>query len=175
MKTILLSISAVLCSFLANCQVTLDYNGGNSRFQKVIEAPGKTTADLYKLAKRWVALTFTNPDKATYSELENEMVRGAGFQDNAVKLAPLVVGDMKYQWQIDVKEGKVRFTLSDMTVITTSGRFSFESYVFKKDGTERVNSQATNVKESFTKQASELSLSLEGSLLETTATKKDDW
>lgn len=162
-----------MVSLSGQAQTELSYNSGNAQFQKVLDVPGKSAADLYALATRWVATTFNNPDAATWSKIDGEMVRGQGFDGSGAKLALGVRADARYAWQVDVKDSKVRFTVSDMRIITTSGTFPFEAYVFKKDGSERVNGQATNIKDSFSNIANSLYLSLERTIAD--PKKGDDW
>jgi hypothetical protein len=153
-----------------SAQMVVEY--GAAKFQAIIPVDGKTAPEIYRLTNRWVATTFKNPNAATNSTLENEMVRGDGFYENGVNLGT-GRADMKYSWQVDIKEGKVRFTMTDMYVLTPA-RFTFEMYVVKKDGSTRTNFQAAAVKESFETNANSLILSLISTL--TGEQKKDsDW
>lgn len=141
---------------------------GGGEFQKVIEVPGKSANELYNLALRWVTKTFKNPESVLQAKLENEMLRGEGQQKDAVTISktPSVLAILKYEFKIEVKDSKVRILIYNMKSISSSGSYNVETYIYKKDCSERTNSQATNIKESITLFITGLISSFEDSILE---------
>jgi hypothetical protein len=171
MKRIML-IALVVLITQAKAQVQMENKDGVAQFQRVIEVEGKNASELYKIASDWVKTTYKNPDKVVTATTENELIKGSGVAP--IKLGgglAAVYDDYRYIFQIDVKDAKVRYTLSNMVLV--KGGYHIESYVYKKDGTERTSGQATSVKSETTAYANALITSLEAALKGTA--KKDDW
>lgn len=149
---------------------------GSLTFQKIYDLPGKSASEIYQLGKRWVAITFKNSDAVTQSVLENEMIRGEGYAGSAITLSefPAVYGNLKYQFQVDVKDGRMRFRVYSMEVSTTSaGSYPVSMYTHNQKGEPRTNSQGKNVMKSVTEHCDMLVLSLDKILLGDK--KDDDW
>jgi hypothetical protein len=141
----------------------------------VIRVPGKTEPELYNMIERWFLSTYKNPDKAIKAKIPNESIRAQGFESDAVKIAGLVYSSLEYSLTVEIKQGKARFTLTNMNLVNDDGtNYYFENYVYKKDGSERTNSQASNIKESTDRISNNLFSSLRTALLNPDA-KKDDW
>jgi hypothetical protein len=146
----------------------VDYNNGNAQFQKIIEMPGIKADSIFKVVNRWVIDVYNNPDKVISGTIKNEMIKGSGAAVDGVNLSMGVFGTLRYGFTIDVKDEKVRYTMSNLQV----GNYSFEMYVFKKDGTMRTSAQSINVNQSVTSIANNLITSLENSFI---TRVKDDW
>jgi hypothetical protein len=170
MKTLFPFLFATICSFVCFGQVELTCSD-NATFRQVIDVPDKLAAEIFSLVNRWVAVTYTNPDKATMARLENEMIRGKGFKSNGVKVAMAAFADMYYSWQVDIKDSKVRFTMSEMR----TDQYAFETYVCKKDGTVRTSAQASNIHQSFEGMANSLASSLKKVLFNEGGNTNEDW
>ena len=135
-------------------QMQLSYNGTMAQFQGEIEVINRSAEELYQIATRWASRTYDN--KARYSKIENEIIRGEGFKIHGVTLTPNAVGDMLYSWRINVQDGKVLLTISNMAVFTVPGTTdTFESFLYGKDGAELLTDLSMNVKQSFTRNANE--------------------
>lgn len=178
MKMLLVVFVATLVNSISFAQtVDLKFDGQYVIFQKVINVDSASASDLYKRCDRWVTKTFKSPDKVVKARLENEEIRGEGFDPDAVALAEGmgVYGNLRYTFKIEVKENRVRITIYEME-ITTSGMAGtpIEHYLYKKDGSERDSKQSKGVKEGATKTANYLILSLEQGLRENSK-KGDDW
>jgi hypothetical protein len=148
-------------------------DGGQAKVQQVVEMPGKSAEDIYKLAQRWVALSFHNKDKVVQTEIENELIRGDGYEPGRMKVAPGAHSDLKYSFSIEVKENKLRFTMYDMAVADHGvASFPAETYLCKSDGSFRnIPIQTKNVKASVEGLSAQLIASLHSALAE----KKEDW
>lgn len=153
-------------------RITLENKDGSAYIQKVIEVPGKSASELFALGKRWVALTFVNTEAVTQSVLENEMIRGMGV--GAVRTY-FSVSKLQYEFKLDFKDGKVRFTMYSMYVMSSNGRISVESYIYKKDGSMRASSYARSTASSLENEATLLIHSLKEELTNSKNNKKDDW
>jgi hypothetical protein len=170
-------IETLSVTSLDNNKIEILTSNGGAYFQKVIEVNDTTSSEhLYNLAMRWIMLNYKSPNDVIKARLENEEIRGEGFDKYTIKLSefPSVTGDINYQFTIEVKTGKVRFTIHSMKCFMSPEIYSIETYVLKNDGTFRTNSQATKVIEGATKMAKSLINSFEGNLFNN-GKKKDEW
>src|SRR5215467_5769149 len=109
-----------LCSVsMAFGQVEIQNKNGVATVQKVIEVPGKSAADIYKSAIRWISIAFNNPEAVTTSTIENELITGQGSGE----LSMAGFNSYKYRLQIDVKDGKARITTENFTILTNIGTY----------------------------------------------------
>jgi len=167
MKKILL----ILCFPLASMGQQLSCESGSAQLQQVIPMEGKSAADIYKLSTRWIAKNFHNKDKVIQSTIENELIRGDGYESKLIKLSLMTYTDLSYTFTIDIKEGKLRFTMNNMKSIGDVASYSVETYCCKSDGQIRTNSQSQNLKKSIEEFTSKLIASLNQMQNE----KSDDW
>lgn len=171
MRLLALVVAAGACAS-AQAQ-SIDCDGGKAQVRKIVEMPGKDAAEVYRLAQRWVALAFHNKDKVVQTEVENELIRGDGYESQRVKMAGASY-DLKYSFAIDVKDQKLRFTMYNMLTGYGGGNTEFpvESYLCKPDGSFRnIPFQTKGVKESIETFSGQLIASLNNALAE----KKEDW
>jgi hypothetical protein len=156
--------------------VQIENNHGTAQFQKVIEVDTSSAATLYKIVYRWVRETFNSPDAVISNTFENEEVRGNGFDPSGVQLSifPPLYGSLKYSFKVDIKPGKVRFTLYNMVGIFKNGTYPLEVYLLKSNGQFKTNYEAVNVTNSTSSVANSLILSLE-SALRNKGKKSEDW
>ncbi len=93
-------------------KVSLDKNS-NLTFQQVIEAPGKTKAQLYVMMNYWTTATFKDKQSITLNDketgtiiitatMENIAKHTGGLNQYSVSITPVI--------KIDIKDGKVRVT-----------------------------------------------------------------
>jgi hypothetical protein len=157
----------------ASAQVEMTYADGGAQFQQVIEAEGKAAADLYKSVIRWVNVAYKNPESVISAQLENELVKGNGAGDVIMPGIMPVNYTYRYHFTIDIKDGKVRITVNDMKILTNSGTFAVESYIFKSDGSKRTNNQAKGIESDITSDMTVLFASLKQGIMN--PDKKDDW
>ncbi len=172
MRRLALFIAMGFCCANAQAQY-LDCEAGRARVQRVVEMPGKDAAEIYRLAQRWVALTFRNKDEVIQTEIENELVRGDGYEPKAIRMAGSHQ-DFSYSFAIDIKDQRLRFTLQDMKVGYPNARngFAVENYLFKADCSARnIPLQTKGVREGVEAFSSKLMLSLASALAEV----KEDW
>ena len=148
-------------------------DGGQAKIQQVVEMQGKSAAEIYKLAQRWVALSFHNKDRVIQTQVENELIRGDGYEPGQMKVAPGAYSDLKYSFSIEIKDNKLRFTMYDISVADHGiASFPAESYLCKADGSFRsIPFQTKNVKASIETFYAQLMVSLNNALAE----KKEDW
>lgn len=92
--------------------LTLDKNN-NLTYQQVIEAPGKTKAQLYVMMNYWATSTFKDHQQITLNDketgtiiinatMENIVTHTGGLSQYSVSITPVI--------KIDIKDGKVRVT-----------------------------------------------------------------
>lgn len=161
-----LSLAMLLMSISTWAQ-ELSCEGGKAHLQRVVEIPGKSAADIYKVATRWAAKSFHG--KAQINTVENEMIKGDSYEPKLAKIAAMIESDFAYSFLIEIKEGKMRFTMDNFQLPNVN--YSFESYCCKNDGSIRSNSQSQNLKSSVEGHANKLIESFKKSFDE----KGDDW
>jgi hypothetical protein len=164
-------IITLFCLSISSFSQEMKCIDGVAQIQKVVEIEGKSASDIYKAAQHWIAKSFHNKDKVIQSEIENELIRGDGYEPGKVKLAFLVYSDLKYSFTIDIKDGRMRFTMNNLESKSSSGSYSVETYCCKKDGKVRTNGQSQNIKSSIEEFYQQLLKSFEAEL----NGKKDDW
>lgn len=169
MKHVLCILYIITTVTIANAQIEMKYENG-AVIQHVINIDTASAANLYQGVNRWILKTYTNPDQVVKARLENEEIRGEGFQPNGLTLSefPPAKNGLRYSFKIEVKDGRVRYTMYDMR----GDMYAIEIYIYKKDGTQRTTGQATTVKNSATQVANLLITSLELTLK---AKTKSDW
>lgn len=172
--TVIVILSSLSVLSAQEFDLTADSDTHELQYQKVLEIPGMSAADLFKQCKKWVASTYKQAANVEQSELENEMLSGRGNAPGVVKLAAIAYAGLGYNFKIDFKDGRIRYTVYNMEVLTQSmGDVSIEYYVMKKTGEFRKSNQSSNVQESVSAHCNSLFLSLKDFL--TNSAKKDDW
>lgn len=173
MKKIIFTLVIITLSLVSYCQIPMTSANGRALFQTVIEVDSVPADELYQKVNRWILNTYKSPDDVVKASIENELVRGEGYADNAIETSLVLIGGLKYSFKIDVKEGKVRFTMYDMKCLFPKQQWEVDTYVLKRDGTFRTNYQATDVKDGCTRVANDLIRSLESALIN--ADRPEDW
>lgn len=161
MKQLFTSVLLTLIVMPSFAQIQMEYDNG-AKFQQVIDVDSASASDLYKAVERWITKTYRNPEKVVKARLENEEIRGEGFSEKAIILSvfPSAKSNLTYAFKIEVKNNRIRYTMYDMR----GEMYAADTYIYKKDGTEKSNVQATHVKNSITEVAAFLIASLESSL-----------
>lgn len=170
MKTMLTTLLLIIHFSVIGQVIKFNKETGLGQAQEIIESDKKAN-ELYDISLRWVMSAFNNPDQVITGKMENEMIKGNGYSDG-VKIAALMIVGLKYHFTIDVKDNKVRITFTDF-IVTAKPPYSYETYVFKNDGSERTNPQASNISASSNEIIRSLINSYKKSITE--GIKKDDW
>jgi len=142
---------------------------GSAQIQRIIEVEGKTSTEIYKAVNRWVGKNFHNKDKILIqNQVENEMISGDGYEPKSVVIGLLVYSDLSYSFSVDIKDGKLRLTLSNLKIYHQSGGSnSVEAYCCKQDGSIRTNGQSQKIKQSIE--------ALTDKLMQAFTMNNDDW
>lgn len=164
-----LPLVILLTASLTSYGQSMTYDNG-AVIQHVINVEG-SASDLYKAVERWVIKTYNSPDRVITGRIENEQIKGNGFSASALVLvaATNTRNDLKYSFTIEVKDGKIRYTMYSMRAEI----HPIEAYIYKKDGSEKTNGQAKSVKASAEEVANGLVQSLEAFL--NNKEKGGDW
>ena len=62
----------------------------------MIPGEGKTAAEIFKLSNRWIAKNVHNKDKVIQSSVENEMIRGDGYEFSFLNVGLGIHSDFSY-------------------------------------------------------------------------------
>lgn len=90
----------------------------------VIETPGKTAAELYQNAIRYVQKQYKNPDAATKGSIENELLRFDTYAPQFAKVnnsGAMLVTSMEYGTELQFKDDKVRIEISNVDITADNG------------------------------------------------------
>ena len=146
MKKVLFVWSLFYCSFMLNAQSVYNEIDVNNKMQNILEFENKNATELYNLVKLWIADTYVNANEVIDADIVNKKIVVNGIAPNAIRLTKNVNTDLFYKTTFDFKDNRIRVTYSNLEY--TSYHYPYTTYVFKKDGSERTNSQAKLVKES---------------------------
>lgn len=117
---------------------------GNLIGQAIIEIKGKTAQNIYNSSLDWVSNTFIRTKSVMQSKIENKMIRLKGISHLGNFVDPL-----SYQIQIDIKDGKLRFTATNLEFLTYSyliPRISAEQMLFKPNGEQKTSKNKRELK-----------------------------
>ncbi len=108
MKKLLLLLSFILAFTTVQAQKAV-YKAAPEKLvaqQDVFEVSGRSAAELYQLTKKWMANVYTNPQKVTKLDEENQTLKiNYHFDITSPKKVKV-----KYNLQFEFKDNKVRVT-----------------------------------------------------------------
>ncbi len=131
-----LTILLLLLSYLSYSQIT--YTNGDLQYQEVIEYPGQSKEQVYSSVKKWINVTYSNPKEVISSDLKNEQIKGTGIGLHIITFNALSKISLKYNFLIEIKEGKARVTYTSLHVLDS--RYPFKAYTYK--GSKQKTSKA---------------------------------
>jgi hypothetical protein len=138
-KTVFLLVCLLLpATLLLQAQdnpVPRDSETGKIKFQEVVEEPG-TQEELFNRSINWLNNYYRDPvrvtsvrDKATGKIIGKHTIRiTQGLEDGTVKEVAFVF----YEFTIEVREGRYRYTISDL-LLKTASRFEIERWLNTED------------------------------------------
>ncbi|MFZ5368122.1 MAG: DUF4468 domain-containing protein [Spirochaetota bacterium] len=98
---------------LAGCASMQTVSPEKLIYQKIIEAPGMTQAQLYDKALQWMAYTFRSSKNVIQYQNQNEFkIIGKGYLD--VNYSGLAAVPTYFTLTIETKDGRLRITFSNM-------------------------------------------------------------
>jgi hypothetical protein len=161
---IMLGLILGLIALAASCFAQDVVCDGKAKIQAIVNLPNATGEEVFKQAARVAALNLSNVNSIPF-----ELITGDGFKKDGAVLSklPSVTGDLRYRCLIDVKDEKVRVTLTEIFVVVLPNTFTAEKYLCKSDNTLRNNSQSRALTESIQLELKKIADSFN--------TKKSDW
>lgn len=119
----------------------------------VIELQDKSSEQIYTGIIKYINKNFKNPNEVLKGDIKNEYIRLNGFSNKMWCYKALGINhciDQEYSVEVDVKDGKFRFTFIPnqgyIAGTTNALMYSYKSF-FKKDGS--VRNMYTDAKDSF--------------------------
>lgn len=177
MKNLILLITLISVSLTGFSQSDAEYNQetGKVQIQDIIELPDKPANDLYERSMNWIVKTYKNPEYVIAGKIESQMIKGngAGSDVNIGSIMP-DYASMTYEWQIDVKDNKVRYTFDNIRLRSEIGEFGIENYIVK-NGEIKDKKVAQRIKSDVEDQANGLIISLREELFSDVQAQSDDW
>lgn len=150
--------------------------------QKIIAVPGKDAAYIYREVNRWLVATFKNPEDVVKGRLEKEYIKGQACHAKLLTLGAVGSGDFQYGFTIDIKDEKVKVTLTNGILLysyyydreSSNGVFPIELYL-ETDSKRKKPQDAENVVASVNKFSHSLVDSLEMYLNGKHDDTKEEW
>ena len=147
MKKIILSIAAIICTNVVFAQkdttgLNIPVKDGTVVYERVVEAPNKSKADLYKNAKQW----FVDYFKSSKDVIQNEDKEDGKIVGKGILLIPFkgalgsnVMYNDKLSIQVDCKDNKYRLRFYEQTLSSSGGEVvtTPESLIGKLLGKEK--------------------------------------
>lgn len=148
----------------------------------VVECPGKTQSELYKKSIDWLAFTFKNPKEVLKAQIENDYIRFEGVKEGLVSGFAGMTFPIKYQVEINFKDGKYKFSVLEVLYSVPSNQYGpggWKNYELKNvsdhyKSSGELKSKYKNEHETFPAYFNELNNSLKDFVLNNTL-KKSDW
>jgi|GEM_PF-5480943 hypothetical protein len=151
---------------------------GKAQVQSVISVPGKDATQLYKQVHRWLLATFKNPEEMVKARVEFEYVRGVGYSTNIFQAGALSHLDFRYAFVIEMKDERVRLTLSKGVILNDNPQDINDStpleYYFNRLNKKKNDKHAREVITAVNTMTGTLLESLENVLL-SEYVSSDDW
>jgi hypothetical protein len=91
--------------------------GGKAIAEKKIIMPGKTQHDIYKEVYRWLIKVYKNPEDILKARIENEYLRGLGYNSNFLKFGEISGADLQYIFAFEINEEWVIFKVYQALII----------------------------------------------------------
>jgi len=155
----------------------LPLNDGRIKYTEVVDAPGKTKAELFQNSKVWFANTFRSAkDVINFQDEDAGIVSGRGNSSLYIKvMGQTVERILHYSIKIEVKDDRYRYTIDEIE-LSTSGldkraietEFSRE-YMFNNKGKPR------QISWDWYAEYKPAIVSLENRLRKELLKKSDDW
>jgi len=144
--------------------------------QSVTTLEGQSAEEIYKKAEDWIAYTFTNTESVTQAKLEYKMIRLIGMSESVMGPVMRYYFDLSYQIQIDIKEEKLRFTITELKQISQSSPYTKIGleYLYKK-GKLKKKKAVVKWKQQVDTQINLIQQSLISHITGKEKIKKDDW
>ena len=107
----------------------------------VLSVDSLNASEIYKKTLEWVSLNYKNPEEVVISKIDSKFIRIKGYRRffNGTS-------DCQYIIELEIKDGKIKFTPTEVEIINGVNRFqffsNFESY-FKSDGTVKPRLEET--------------------------------
>ena len=147
MKKIIFSIAAIICTNVVFAQkdttgLNIPVKDGAVIYERVVEAPNKSKADLYKNAKQW----FVDYFKSSKDVIQNEDKEDGKIVGKGILLIPFkgalgsnVMYNDKLSIQVDCKDNKYRLRFYEQTLSSSGGEVitTPESLIGKLLGKEK--------------------------------------
>lgn len=176
MKSIYIFMLAIFAVLPSAAQDKFTFNKEGLTDFIVVPQDGKTAAQLYADAMKWIKENYTNPDEVIKTTIENDMIRIQGYKDSfycVSNFAARACSNAIYTIEIEFKDGKFRFNPISLELTNSAGRSTLDlgngSAYYDKSGKLRKNF------EDFPGIVEGLFNGLASSLTDRMAGKKSNW
>ena len=179
-RIVLLFVLLFNCICFGQSKIEITKEGLTNTTQ-VIELDSLSAKEIYSRINKYIQKNYTNPDKVSKGNIENEFISFNGIKKDCITekvLMSIFYSDIEYYINIDIKEGRIKITISKLNKIKNINNDIYETSLFtmmgsgyfKSDGT--IRSQYTKVKIDIEKVVNDMLNDLVVSIMEE---KKSDW
>lgn len=141
-------------------QIQFDENTGTAYCEQIIYSD-HSKAVLFERSSKWATYTFRYPDKAIRGFVKDEYLKGSGYVVNMAEF-PVFMSTQKekevlFDWEIRIKEGKVKVKLYNIRIRFYSisdgeeSTWPLRSFLYKYNGEERTHSNVEEQRKNFSK------------------------
>jgi len=104
---------------------------GRAVAEKKITVTGKTQVDIYKDVYRWLIKVYHDPEDILKARIENEYIRGEGYELSFLQLGAMTHGDLQYSFEFHIKDEKVLFKIFNAFLLYSheDGAHPVENYL----------------------------------------------
>jgi hypothetical protein len=107
-------------SFAQSDSFKLD--GGKAIIKRTFPLHGKSASEVYKNVNRWLVKYYSDPEDNLKARIEDEYLRGVGYQRGLIQYGALTASDLQYTFIVKLNDQQAEFTITDVVIIHDSPR-----------------------------------------------------
>ncbi len=143
--------------------------------EAIISISNKNKSEIYQNTIEWISYNYRNTESVIQSKIDNKMIRFNGMSSSVIGPYMSYWFDLFYVIQIDIKNDKIRFSVSDLKQVSQRSPYTKTPLEFMyKKGVIKKGKKYLKVKEQVDIQLTVLLISLKN-FIEGGAEINDDW
>ena len=115
---LLLAMSISMTSFSqSKFEITRD---GLKNIEQVISVDSISAKEIYSKINKYIQKNYVNPNSVSKGNIENEFISFNGIKRNCIEqkiLLTTYLDDLEYYFNIDIKDGKIRVSISKLNIL----------------------------------------------------------
>ncbi len=110
---------------------------GKAIAEKKFIVSGKSQGEIYKEVYRWLIKVYNDPEDILKARIEDEYLRGVGYNSNFLKFGAISGADLQYTFKFEIRNDEVILKISNTLLIYNSygddGPHPIENYLVAKN------------------------------------------